>query len=85
MPPNGWRCASSGVLVGRTRQYHFAGINSKPRNLPENAATPTTMAPALFAGVRVHAVLGSFMHTALLVLEVVEHQDAIELSHQSDS
>src|SRR5512145_217078 len=35
--------------VGGTRRRHFAGTNSKPRKLPENAATPTR---------RVHAVLG---------------------------
>ena len=57
-----------------TRQRDFAGTNSKPRKLPENAQTPTTtaawfakqttggasVAPALFAGDRVHAVLGAF-------------------------
>ena len=62
--PNGWRYP----LVGGTRQRRFAGTNSKPRKLPENAQTPTTLAPAFFAGVRagsapayaagVHAVLG---------------------------
>ena len=45
-------------LVGGTRERHFGGTNSKPRKVPENAQTPTTMAPALFAGDRVHAVLG---------------------------
>ena len=53
------------------RQRHFDGTHSKPRKLLENAATPTTtpawfakqttcgasVAPALFAGDRVHAVL----------------------------
>lgn len=29
-------------LVGGTRQRHFAGTNSKPRKLPENAPTPTS-------------------------------------------
>jgi hypothetical protein len=38
-------------LVGGTRQRYFAGTNSKPRKLPENAQTPTS---------RVHAVLGVF-------------------------
>jgi hypothetical protein len=57
--PNGWRYAPSGVLVGGTRQRRFAGINFKPRKVLENAPTPTTMAPALFAGDRVHAVLGN--------------------------
>jgi hypothetical protein len=52
--PNGWRYP----LVGGTRQRRFAGTNSKPRKLLENAQTPTTMAPAYFAGDRVHAVLG---------------------------
>ena len=48
-------------LVGGTRQRHFAGINFKPRKLLENAPTPTTMAPALFAGDRVHAVLACYV------------------------
>ena len=43
--PNGLRYP----LVGGTRRRHFAGINFKPRKLPENAPTPTS---------RVHAVLG---------------------------
>jgi hypothetical protein len=51
---NGWRY----LLAGGTRQRHFAGTNSKPHKPPENAATPTTMAPALFAGDRVRALLG---------------------------
>jgi hypothetical protein len=38
-------------LVGGTRQRYFAGTNSKPRKLLENAQTPTS---------RVHAVLGGF-------------------------
>jgi hypothetical protein len=37
--------------VGGTRGRHFAGTNSQPRKLPENAQTPTR---------RVHAVLGGF-------------------------
>jgi hypothetical protein len=41
-------------LVGGTRERRFAGTNSKPRKLPKNAATPTTLAPAYFAVVRVH-------------------------------
>jgi hypothetical protein len=36
--------------VGGTRQRRFDGTSLKPRNLPENAATPTR---------RVHAVLGT--------------------------
>jgi hypothetical protein len=55
MPPNGWRYP----LVGGTRQRHFDGANLKPHEQPENAQTPTTPAPAYFAGVRVHAVLAS--------------------------
>ena len=43
--PNGLRYP----LVGGTRQRHFAGTNSTPCKLPENAPTPTS---------RVHAVLG---------------------------
>src|SRR6266511_4888801 len=44
--PNGWRYP----LVGGTRSRHFDGTSFKPRNLPENAQTPTS---------RVHTVLGS--------------------------
>jgi hypothetical protein len=45
MQPNGLRYPR----VGGRRQRHFAGTDFKPRNLPENAQTPTR---------RVHAVLG---------------------------
>ena len=44
--------------MGGTRQRHFDGTNLKPRKRFENAQTPTTPAPAYFAGVWVHAVLG---------------------------
>jgi len=37
MPANGLRYPR----VGGTRQRRFAGTNFKPRQLPENAATPT--------------------------------------------
>jgi hypothetical protein len=55
MQPNGERYP----LVGGTRERHFAGTSFKPHKLPENVATPTTMAPAFVAGDRVHAVLGA--------------------------
>ena len=45
-PPNGLRYPR----VGGARQRCFDGINLKPSNLPENAATPTR---------RVHAVLAA--------------------------
>ena len=45
-------------LQGYEIQHHFAGTSLKPRKVPENAQTPTTMAPAYFAGDRVQAVLG---------------------------
>jgi len=45
MKPNGVRYPR----VGGTRERHFAGTSFQPRNLLENAATPTR---------RVHAVLG---------------------------
>ena len=46
--PNGVRYPR----VGGTRQRRFAGINFKPRNLLENAQSPTR---------RVHAVLARFL------------------------
>jgi hypothetical protein len=58
---NGLRYAPSGVLVGGTRQRYFDGTHFKPRKLPENAQTPTTMAPTHFVGDRVHAVLGGIV------------------------
>jgi len=45
-------------LVGGTRQRHFTGTNLKPRKLLENAQTPTS---------RVHAVLGVFIQSLLLL------------------
>ncbi len=39
------------LRVGGTRECHFAGTSFKPRNLPENAETPTR---------RVHEVLGIY-------------------------
>ena len=45
--PNGVRYPR----VGGARERHFHRTHSKPRNLLENAATPTR---------RVHAVLGTF-------------------------
>ena len=39
-----------GVLVGGTRERHFAGTRLEPRKLLENAQTPTS---------RVHALLGA--------------------------
>jgi hypothetical protein len=64
LPANGWRYP----LVGGTRQRLFAGTNSKPRNMPKNAATPTR---------RVHAVLGSAIiyastNNSMLTLGVVK-------------
>ena len=48
--PNGVRYP----LVGGTRQHRFAGTSSTPRQVPENAQTPTS---------RVHAVLGGISIT----------------------
>ena len=45
--PNGERY----LRVGGTRQRHFDGTDSKPRNLPENAARPTRRVHALLGGV----------------------------------
>jgi len=64
--------------LGGTRQRRFAGTNLKPHKLPENAATPTTMAPALFAGDQVHAMLGVFLDYTLLFL-ILSHKDVIAL------
>src|SRR5574341_2368955 len=55
-------------LVGGRRQRHFDGTNSKPRKLLENAATPTTTAPAHFAGDLVHALLAAVSWPHLLPL-----------------
>jgi hypothetical protein len=38
-------------LVGGTRQRHFDGTNFKPRQLPENAQTPTSRVHAVLAGI----------------------------------
>src|SRR5215216_2193660 len=46
LEPNGVRYP----LVGGTRQCRFDGTNLKPQNLPENAATPTTIVLVLFQG-----------------------------------
>ena len=43
------------------RESHFDGNNFKARKVPENAQTPTTMAPTFVVGDRVHAVLGAFI------------------------
>ena len=45
--------------MGGTRQRHFHRTNFELRKLPENAPTPTTPAPAPFAGDRVHALLAA--------------------------
>jgi hypothetical protein len=51
-PPNGWRYP----LVGGTRGRRFAGTCSKPRKVPENAPTPTTIVPVLFRESGAHCV-----------------------------
>jgi len=57
-PPNGWRYPR----VGGTGERYFAGTDSKPHKLPENAQTPTR---------RVHAVLGRLLSGSnLLVLKM---------------
>ena len=49
------KCSNRYPRVGGTRQHPFAGTNSKPQKLLENAPTPTS---------RVHAVLGGFFMSA---------------------
>jgi hypothetical protein len=49
-PPNGWRYP----LVGGTRQRHSDGNNSKPRETPEIAQTPTSRVHALLGGVSIY-------------------------------
>src|SRR5215208_4378054 len=44
--PNGLRYP----LVGGTRQRHFDGTSFKPRKVPKNAQTPTTMVSVPFRG-----------------------------------
>jgi hypothetical protein len=51
-------------LVGGTRQRHFAGINFKPRKVPENAATPTS---------RVHALLGGSLTFVIITVLIYNH------------
>jgi hypothetical protein len=46
LPPNGLRYP----LVGGMRQRHFTGTHFKPRIVPENAQTPTTIALMLSQG-----------------------------------
>ena len=58
--------------MGGTRERHFDGTHFKPRKLPKNAVTPTTMAPMLF-GDRVHTVLGGFS----LLCSITEENRAI--------
>jgi len=54
------------------RERHFDGTRLEPRNLLENAQTPTTMAPAYFAGDRVHAVLGvSLFHATMPLYNLI--------------
>jgi hypothetical protein len=60
--PNGLRY----LLVGGTRERRFDETSLKPRKVPENAQTPTTMAPMLF-GDRVHAVLGAGLFRSLTI------------------
>ena len=54
--PNGVRYPR----VGGTREHHFDGTSLEPRELPENAATPTR---------RVHAVLGVFAPKVTLAVK----------------
>jgi len=52
--PNGLRyllvISTGSIRRGGTRQRRFAGTNSKPRKLPENAPTPTITTPVLVRG-----------------------------------
>jgi hypothetical protein len=64
------------LLVGETRQRYFVGINSKSGKVPENAPTPTTLAPhcvrcsagvaPMFLGGWLHAVLGMVLEDDIL-------------------
>ncbi len=63
MQPNGVRY----LRVGGRRGRRFVGISFQPRNLPENAATPTR---------RVHAVLGGFYIMEILQVALNEHLKA---------
>ena len=74
--PNGVRYPSRSILMragGRDETTQFDGSNLKLRKPLENAQTPTTPAPAYFAGVRVHAVLGAAMKVSMLTLDVVRN------------
>ncbi len=61
--------------VGGRRQRHFAGTSFQPRELPENAATPTR---------RVHAVLGSFEPTRILTVVRLSHHTAFQMNQNLD-
>ncbi len=65
--PNGMRYRR----VGGTRSHYFAGTNSKPRKLLENAATPTR---------RVHAVLGG-----IIVVSISYKQELPERNSEARS
>ena len=71
VPPNGLRYP----LVGGTGQRRFGGTSLKPRNLPENAQSPTS---------RVHAVLGALWFTLSVGLETHAERVTSNLDlHQS--
>lgn len=69
-----WGVRANGVRylrVGGTRQRYFAGTNSKPHKLLENAATPTR---------RVHAVLGAIL-PKILFLFAFFHLNFLTTNH----
>jgi len=70
--PNGVRYP----LVGGTRPRHFDGTNFKPRNLLENAATPTS---------RVHAVLGNLTERKTRLLQKDNTANLTRFLHTTES
>ncbi len=70
--PNGERYPR----VGGTRSHRFDGTRLEPRNLPENAASPTR---------RVHAVLGALTECPTRQLEQATNANLTKLLHTTQT
>jgi len=63
--------------VGGTRQRRFAGTNFKPRNLPENAQTPKTVAARCVAA----RCVGHFHRTQDTPSKKIPHNELDSFLH----